>query len=455
MTLTHRLPLAVGALLAAALTFNAATPAPASAYHVTYHRLGNLLEELEEDGRFNVLLTALEATGLDEAVADGRFTIFAPTDEAFQPLIDAGVIDDLLDEPGLGTLTDILLYHVVEGRKSTYRLERIRTPVTLLGEPVILKRTKTALFVNDSTIIDKNNKARNGTYHAIDAVLLPAEESVTVESILDVLRLDGRFTVLLSALEATGLDEAVAEQILTLFAPTDEAFQPLIDAGVIDELLAEPGLGSLTNILLYHAVEGKKSALRLLFNQTTTTLQGTDVRASYRGRKVFINDAEVISANGYAPNGIIHIIHDVLIPEEQAENLLELLEEDGRFTVLLAALEATGLDEAVAAGNLTVFAPTDEAFAPLVEDGTIDALLHEPGLETLTDILLYHVVGEPLTAKQLIRKRRSETLQGSTVFVWSFFGRVFVNRERVIDANLKAGDAIAHAIDGVLLPRDH
>lgn len=452
MNTTKLRPRLILAACAVALAAATAAPAPASAYYRFYHTRANLLEELRDDGRFNVLVAALEATGLDDEVAEGRLTIFAPTDDAFQPLIDAGIIEELLAEPELPTLTKILLYHVVEGRASTYLLERIRTPETLLGEPVIMKRTDEALFVNDSEIIDANNRAKNGNYHAIDAVLLPPEEPVEVESILDVLRLDGRFEVLLAALEATGLDEAVEKGILTLFAPTDDAFQPLIEAGIIDELLAEPELKTLTQILLYHVVEGRRSALKLLFGSTAETLQGGEVKISYEGGSLFINDARVISANGHAPNGVIHIIAKVLLPTEQPETLIELLEEDGRFTVLLSALEATGLDEAVEAGGLTLFAPTDDAFQPLIDDGTIEDLLAEPGLNTLTQILLYHVVAEEKAAIDLIRERRVETLQGSNVYVWWFFGKVFVNRERVIDPNLRADNGIAHAIDGVLLP---
>lgn len=450
-TLAHRRR-SVLAALAVAVVATTALPAPAAAYHFTYYKRANLVEELQEDGRFNVLLAALDATGLDDAVATGKLTLFAPTDEAFQPLVDDGTIDALLNEPGLETLTNILLYHVVDGRASTYRLERIRTPETLLGQPVILKRTEEALSVNDSEIIDGNNRARNGTYHAIAAVLLPPEEPVEIESIVDVLEFDGRFRVLLSALEATGLDEAAATAELTLFAPTDEAFQPLIDDGTIDALLNEPGLETLTSILLYHAVDGRKSALRLLLNGSTNTLQGSEVKAEYRRPNVFINDSRVISANGHAPNGVIHIIDSVLLPSEQPENLIELLKADGRFDVLLAALEATGLDAAVEAGGLTLFAPTDEAFQPLIDDGTIEALLNEPGLATLEQILLYHVVVGESTARELIRQRRSETLEGSNVYVWWFFGKVFVNRERVEDANLRAANGIAHALQGVLLP---
>ena len=76
-------------------------------------------------------------------------------------------------------------------------------------------------------------------------------------------------------------------------------------------------------------------------------------------------------------------------------------------------------------------------------------MLHEPGLETPTQILLD---GER-TAKELARQRRVEALQGSKVYAYSFFWQVFVNREKVVDANLRADHGIARAIDGVLLPK--
>ena len=170
----------------------------------------------------------------------------------------------------------------------------------------------------------------------------------------------------------------------------------------------------------------------------------------YRG--VFIIESRVISADGMAPNGIIHIIDAVLLPTAPAESLVDLLKADGRFTVLLSALEATGLDEAVAAGDLTVFAPTDEAFQPLIDDGTIEALLAEEGLGTLTQILLYHVVAGVSSSQELVHERRVETLEGSDALVWGFFGRVYVNRSKVVDADLRAEDGIAHVINRVLLP---
>jgi uncharacterized surface protein with fasciclin (FAS1) repeats len=277
------------------------------------------------------------------------------------------------------------------------------------------------------------------------------------QTIVDRLERSGRFEVLLAALDATGLDEVLdGDGRFTLFAPTDEAFAPLVEDGTVDALLAEEDLETLTRILLYHVVDGKRRIGRLLVRRNVETLEGSNVEVEARRRGIHVNDTRIVDANNRASNGVIHAIDGVLLPPEPPGDLVKVLEDDGRFTILLAALKATGLDEALGGdGPFTVFAPTDEAFAPLVEDGTVDALLAEEGLGTLTQILLYHVVGDELSRFELVRKRRVETLQGASVKVTGFFFWTFVNRERVIQSDVEAGNGVAHVIDGVLIPPQH
>jgi uncharacterized surface protein with fasciclin (FAS1) repeats len=161
----------------------------------------------------------------------------------------------------------------------------------------------------------------------------------------------------------------------------------------------------------------------------------------------------ILNPNVKAPNGIIHVINAVLLPPPAQPNLVELLQNDGRFTTLLTALQLTGLDAVVAASDaLTIFAPTDAAFDAL-PDGTVEALIADP--DALKNVLLYHVVGGDKSAKQLLRERRVETLQGSNVWVYNWWGRVYVNRSLVIDADLEASNGRVHAIKSVLLPPTH
>ena len=101
---------------------------------------------------------------------------------------------------------------------------------------------------------------------------------------------------------------------------------------------------------------------------------------------------------------------------------------------------------------MTIFAPTDEAFAHLPE-GTVEALLGD--IEALKAMLLYHVVSGDQSARELLRERSVDTLQGANVRVYWKRGRVFVKRSQVITTNGEAANGTIHAINKVLLPPEN
>ena len=140
----------------------------------------------------------------------------------------------------------------------------------------------------------------------------------------------------------------------------------------------------------------------------------------------------------------------------QAANIVEVAEKAGSFTTLLAAAKAAGLAGALADGkNLTVFAPTDEAFEALPA-GTVETLLKPDNKDQLIAILSYHVLPRKLTSNQLpkghipvktIKKKGDRTLSVSK----SSKG-VTVDNANVVSADIKADNGVIHVIDKVLLP---
>ena len=125
---------------------------------------------------FNTLVAAVvEADLVDALRGPGPFTVFAPTDAAFEDLADAlGVgVADLLD---LDNLADILLYHVVGAEVFEGDLSDGQVVTTLLGETVTITIDNGDVFVNDAQVIIADIECTNGVIHAIDAVLLPPEE---------------------------------------------------------------------------------------------------------------------------------------------------------------------------------------------------------------------------------------------------------------------------------------
>lgn len=132
------------------------------------------------------------------------------------------------------------------------------------------------------------------------------------------------------------------------------------------------------------------------------------------------------------------------------KTIIETATEAGKFTTLLAALKAAGLNDSLnAAGPFTVFAPNDEAFKRLAP-GSVDSLLKD--LPKLKTILSYHVVPGKILAKD-VHPGDVKTLEGSNVVAAVANGSVTVNGAKVVQADIAATNGIIHVIDTVLMPK--
>jgi uncharacterized surface protein with fasciclin (FAS1) repeats len=126
---------------------------------------------------------------------------------------------------------------------------------------------------------------------------------------------------------------------------------------------------------------------------------------------------------------------------------------DGRFTTLVAAIQAAGMVDALKAeGPFTVFAPTDDAFAALPE-GTLDSLLLPENKQQLTDILLYHVVSGKVMAEDVVGLTSAPTVLGKDITITVKDGKVYLNDTVMVTiTDIEASNGVIHVIDAVLLP---
>ena len=286
------------------------------------------------------------------------------------------------------------------------------------------------------------------------------EEEMMSATVVDV-AVDGGFTTLVTAVQAAGLvDTLSGDGPFTVFAPTDDAFAALPE-GTLDALLADPE--ALAAVLTYHVVPGKVLAADVVGLSAATTVQGEDIAIEVVEGTVVLNDGATVTATDIeASNGVVHVIDQVILPpsmsEAEAEPMLPSLVEtavaDGRFTTLLAALEAAGLAESLnsgALGKLTVFAPTDEAFEALPE-GTVEGLLADP--EALAGVLTYHVtLGEVLAADVVELESYASLAAGAPVSIAVVDGGVVLNDSvNVIETDIITSGGIIHVLDGVLIP---
>ena len=138
------------------------------------------------------------------------------------------------------------------------------------------------------------------------------EAPVVANTIVDIAVADGRFTTLVTALQAADLDTVLSgDDQFTVFAPTDDAFAKLPE-GTLDSLLADiPGL---KDVLLYHVTNGSVLAGDVVSLDSAATLQGQKVDISVMGDAVMVDEANVVITDIIASNGVIHVIDSVLLP---------------------------------------------------------------------------------------------------------------------------------------------
>lgn len=137
----------------------------------------------------------------------------------------------------------------------------------------------------------------------------------------------------------------------------------------------------------------------------------------------------------------------------QGKSLLALVQSSSSFTTLNKAIQAAGLTEALQGNNsLTVFAPTDAAFAKLPPDA-LKALLQPENKEVLVKVLTYHVVPGSVLSTNL-KSGEVKSLEGGAINVKVDGQSVSVNDAKVVQADIKASNGVVHAIDTVILPPD-
>ena len=290
------------------------------------------------------------------------------------------------------------------------------------------------------------------------------DSSVVVEAptqnIAEIAAKNKDLTILNAALKATGLDKTLmsSNDKFTVFAPTDEAFDDLLeDLGVTsEELLADKEL--LTMVLTYHVIPNiTLKAADIPYGDSIET--ANDQAFSISDANVIMDasgdTSDIIKTDVLATNGVIHLIDEVLLPTDKS--IVDLAVAKENLSILKEAVVAAGLADALADedANLTVFAPNNAAFAKLLAELKItkEQLLQDKAL--LMKVLTYHVIEDDRIFASEITAGSQEMLEGSSI--------TFNDKKQIIDesnrtsniltANIQANNGVVHVIDTVLLPK--
>ena len=405
--------------------------------------LNSIMYIVANSGEHEILQTALEAAELNVTLDNqGTFTLFAPTDAAFDSLPEGTVAGLLEDIPAL---TEILLHHVVAGTAMSSELIDGDIIETLNGTDITVTVDGMTYMIDMATVTQPNIEASNGVVHVIDMVLIPAEEP-ELPSIMEIVTESEAHSTLEAAIIAAGLNETLdTGGPFTLFAPSDDAFGALPE-GTVDDLLA--ALPQLTEVLLHHVVAGTAMAEDLNDGDVLTTLNNDNVTVSFDGMTYMIDMATVTQPNIEASNGIVHVIDMVLIPETNNETVMSIIENSPIHTTLETAINAAGLAETLSGdGTYTVFAPSDEVFAAL-PDGSLDLIL--ANTELLTNLLLGHVHEGELYSADLTDGLNVTMMNEGDLTVSNDGMTIMIDDAIIFQEDLPATNGVVHVIDNIL-----
>lgn len=170
---------AVGAAVLLA-TSNTDTPPATPTTEAPVEETSSVLDLAVEAGQFSTLISAIEAAGLDEMLeGEGPFTVFAPTDAAFEANFEATGIDpdDMIRFGPFATLTAIVSYHIVGEAADSQLVATLdgQSVDTLNGQAINISVVDGQIMVNEATVVSADLIADNGIVHVIDTVLLPPD----------------------------------------------------------------------------------------------------------------------------------------------------------------------------------------------------------------------------------------------------------------------------------------
>jgi len=405
------------------------------------------------------ILSKPELAGLLAAANDPTqdLTVFAPTNDAFDATL-AALGKNSIDDLPVELLNEIVQYHILGGAVMSNELSNGEVETILEGESITVDISNGAK-INDANVVIPDVRAVNGVIHAIDGVLLPSYAATAVGTISEVILFDPNYTILVESLKIAELLETVSTtDDLTLFAPDNAAF---IAAGITS--LEGLDKEALTPILLYHVIGAEVLSTELPADGMATTLSsGEMMYLGYLNNDVVLINGltQITAVDMVKSNGVVHTINRTLIPP--AGDVVDVavafadMGDDSEFTVLVSLLASdTYNDIAVAlkeAENVTVFAPTDEAF------GNISDIIETLTEEQIRTVLTYHAVGSRAFSTDLVDGQILPTLNSQNLVVNISGDMVSLtdmsggDDSNVIEVNVHASNGVIHVVDKVLIP---
>ncbi|XP_017271819.1 periostin, osteoblast specific factor b isoform X2 [Kryptolebias marmoratus] len=396
--------------------------------------VGNTIQEyIDVSDDLTTLSDMVQNSGLLEKLGTpGHYTLFAPTNDAFDKL-GSDTLERLLSDKEV--LKALLKYHLLDSVQCSEAILAGTSYETLEGHNIEIGCDGDSLTVNGiKMVLKKDIVTTNGVIHLIDQVLVPDSAKQVMELLGDS---QSTYGDMVSELGLTS--EINADGEYTLLGLQNAAFT--------DEVMSMDQR-DLKLILENHIIKNKFGLGQLYNGQTLETIGGKTLRVFIYRTAVCIENSCLIRGSKEGSNGALHLMGTMLKPAEKT--MLEILTEHGGFKIFLSLMEAAGLTDLLKSeGSFTLFAPSDKSFTGLSDR---DISLLKSDVNALRNILLYHfsdgiVIGDGLESgvTNLLK-----SLQGSNLKVKSAKDSVQVNSVKLTESDNMATNGVIHFVDQLL-----
>ncbi|XP_070327419.1 periostin isoform X2 [Odocoileus virginianus] len=389
-----------------------------------------------EDELSSFRAAAITSDILETLGRDGHFTLFAPTNEAFEKL-PRGVLERIMGDKVASEA--LMKYHILNTLQCSEAIMGGAVFETLEGNTIEIGCDGDSITVNGIKMVNKKDiVTNNGVIHLIDQVLIP-------DSAKQVIELAGNqqttFTDLVAQL---GLASALRpDGEYTLLAPVNNAFSD--DTLSMDQRL-------LKLILQNHILKVKVGLNELYNGQKLETIGGKQLRVFVYRTAVCIENSCMVRGSKQGRNGAIHIFREIIKPAEKS--LHEKLKQDKRFSIFLSLLEAADLKELLTQpGDWTLFVPTNDAFKGMTNEEK-EILIRDKN--ALQNIILYHLTPGVFIGKGFEPGVTNilKTTQGSKIYLKGVNDTLLVNELKSKESDIMTTNGVIHVVDKLLYPAD-
>ncbi|XP_034038145.1 transforming growth factor-beta-induced protein ig-h3 isoform X1 [Thalassophryne amazonica] len=392
----------------------------------------NIHDLIDVEDDLETLRMAFAAAGLTTMLeSDGQYTIFAPTNEAFQK-IPQDTLNRILGDPV--ALKDLLNYHILKNIHCAESIVSGAPMETLQGTVLEVGCDGDQMTLNGNAIVTKKDQlGTNGVIHYINELLIPD----SAKTLLELAEASSVTTATKMFVEAGLTSHLTGSEALTMLAPLNDAFKG-----------SEMMTSEMRKTMMNHIVKEQLSSKSLYHGQELDTLGGLKLRVFVYRNNLCIENACIAAHDKTGRFASMFTVDKVVTPP--TGTIMDILKAEDRFSLLVGAIQTTGMTELLnQQGALTFFAPTNDAFNSM-SPTELNRLMSNH--QELSAVLKYHLGKGMLVSGGIGSHTRVEPLQGDKLELGLRNYTVYINKVPVTEADLMATNGVVHAIKAIIKP---